>query len=153
MHGFANPARFLRLARWLTPLLFVSGVLVTVAALAWGLFVAPAEGLQGETVRIVYIHVPTAWLGMGGWTAIAVASLAELVWRHPLAGIAARAIGRTGCDIRRHLFGHRIAVGPAGLGHLVGVGRTPDFDAGAAVPLPWATSPWPVLPRAVAATG
>ena len=96
MHGFANPARFLRLARWLTPLLFVSGVLVTVAALAWGLFVAPAEGLQGETVRIVYIHVPTAWLGMGGWTAIAVASLAELVWRHPLAGIAARAIAVPG---------------------------------------------------------
>lgn len=96
MHGFANPARFLRLARWLTPLLFVSGVLVTAAALAWGLFVAPAEGLQGETVRIVYIHVPTAWLGMGGWTAIAVASLAELVWRHPLAGIAARAIAVPG---------------------------------------------------------
>jgi heme exporter protein C len=91
MHGFANPARFLRLARWLMPLLLVSGVVIAAAALAWGLFVAPAEGLQGETVRILYIHVPSAWLGMGGWTAIAVASLVELVWRHPLAGIAARA--------------------------------------------------------------
>ena len=96
MHGFANPARFLRLARWLTPLLLFLGVVVTAAALAWGLFVAPAEGLQGETVRILYLHVPTAWLGMGGWTAIAVASLMELVWRHPLAGIAARAIAVPG---------------------------------------------------------
>jgi heme exporter protein C len=91
MHGFANPARFLRLARWLMPLLLLSGVALTAGALAWGLLFAPAEGLQGETVRIMYIHVPAAWLGMGGWTAIALASFVELVWRHPLAGIAARA--------------------------------------------------------------
>ena len=91
MHGFANPARFLRIARWLTPLLLVSGLLVAGLSLGWGLLGAPTERLQGETVRIVYIHVPAAWLGMGGWSAIAVASLVELVWRHPLAGIAARA--------------------------------------------------------------
>jgi heme exporter protein C len=96
MHGFANPARFLRLARWLMPLLLVSGIVLTGGALVWGLFFAPAESLQGETVRILYIHVPSAWLGMGGWTAIAVASLAELVWRHPLAGIAARAAAMPG---------------------------------------------------------
>ncbi len=46
---------------------------------------------MGETVRILFIHVPSAWLGMAGWMTIAGASLAELVWRHPLAGIAARA--------------------------------------------------------------
>jgi heme exporter protein C len=96
MHGLANPARFLRLARWLMPLLLVPGILLAAGALLWGLFVAPAEGLQGETVRILYIHVPTAWLGMGGWMAIAVASLVELVWRHPLAGIAARAAALPG---------------------------------------------------------
>ena len=96
MHGYANPARFLRLARWLTPLLLFSGLLIAGGALAWGLFVAPSERLQGETVRIVYLHVPTAWLGMGGWTAIAIASLTELVWRHPLAAIAARAIAVPG---------------------------------------------------------
>jgi len=96
MHGLANPARFLRLARWLTPLLLGLGLVLAGAALAWGLFVAPADALQGETVRIVYLHVPTAWLGMGGWTAIALASLSELVWRHPLAGIAARAVAVPG---------------------------------------------------------
>ncbi|WP_333605752.1 heme ABC transporter permease CcmC [Novosphingobium sp.] len=91
MHGFANPARFLRIARWLMPICMASGILVASGALGWGLFAAPAERLQGDTVRIVYLHVPTAWLGMAGWMAIAGASFAELVWRHPLAGIAARA--------------------------------------------------------------
>lgn len=91
MHGFANPKRFLRLARWLTPLLLVLGLALTGGALAYGLFAAPAERLQGDSVRILFLHVPTAWLGMGGWVAIAAASLAELVWRHPLAALAARA--------------------------------------------------------------
>ena len=91
MHGFANPARFLRIARWLTPALLVAGLLLTAASLCWGLTGVPAERLQGDSVRIMFIHVPTAWLGMGGWTTIAVASLVELVWRHPLAAIAARA--------------------------------------------------------------
>ncbi len=91
MHGFANPARFLRIARWLTPLLLLGGIALTGAALVWGLFVVPPDRLQGDTVRILFIHVPAAWLGMGGWMAVAAASLTELVWRHPLAGIAARA--------------------------------------------------------------
>jgi heme exporter protein C len=91
MHGFANPARFRRIARWLMPLLLIAGIVLAAGALVWGLLFAPAEGLQGETVRIMYLHVPAAWLGMGGWTAVAAASLVELVWRHPLAGIAARA--------------------------------------------------------------
>ena len=96
MHGFANPANFLRLARWLMPLLLGLGIVLAGGAVAWGLLFAPAEGLQGETVRIMYVHVPAAWLGMAGWTAIALASLAELVWRHPLAGIAARAAAAPG---------------------------------------------------------
>lgn len=96
MHGFANPARFLRLARWLTPLLLVTGLVLAFGAMAWGVFVGPADALQGDSVRILYLHVPTAWLGMGGWTAIAIASLVEIVWRHPLAGIAARATAAPG---------------------------------------------------------
>lgn len=96
MHGFANPARFLRIARWLTPALLLSGLALAGAAMVWGLTRLPAERLQGETVRIVLIHVPTAWLGMAGWSAIAVASLTELVWRHPLAAIAARAAALPG---------------------------------------------------------
>ncbi len=90
MHGFANPKRFLALARWLTPLCLVGGLVLAGAALAWGLLAAPPDRLMGETVRILFLHVPAAWLGMGGWIAIAVASMAYLVWRHPLADLAAR---------------------------------------------------------------
>jgi len=90
MHAFANPARFLRIARPLTPVLLLSGMAITAAALVYRLFYAPAEQPQAPTVRILFIHVPTAWLGMAGWSAIAVASLVELVWRHPLAALAAR---------------------------------------------------------------
>ncbi|RJY08357.1 heme ABC transporter permease CcmC [Aurantiacibacter aquimixticola] len=91
MHIYANPARFLRIASWMTPLLLVAGIAVTGAALAWGYSQVPPDRLMGDTVRILFVHVPTAWLGMGGWAAIAIASLVELVWRHPLAAIAARA--------------------------------------------------------------
>src|SRR6185295_12708413 len=91
MHVYANPARFLKIARPLTAWLGWSGGALIAGALAFGLFLAPAEELQGESVRILYVHVPAAWLGMAGWTAIAAASLMQLVWRHPLAAIAARA--------------------------------------------------------------
>lgn len=91
MHFLANPARFLGIARRLTLPLLIGGLVLASAALAWGLLVVPPDRLMGETVRILFVHVPAAWLGMGGWTAIALASLVELVWRHPLAAIAARA--------------------------------------------------------------
>ena len=96
MHAFANPTRFLKLARPLTSWLGWTGALLTLAALAAGLFAAPRDYLQGESVRIMYVHVPAAWLGMGGWTGIAIASLMQLVWRHPLAGVAARAVAVPG---------------------------------------------------------
>ncbi len=91
MHGFANPTRFLKLAKWLTPLLLLSGLTLVAISLVWGLYYVPPDRLMGETVRILFIHVPSAWLGMGGWTAIAISSLVYLVWKHPLAAISARA--------------------------------------------------------------
>ena len=96
MHVYANPARFLKLARPLTGWLGWTGGALIVVALAYGLFLAPPERYQGESVRILYVHVPSAWLAMGGWTGIAVASLAHLVWRHPLAAVASRALAVPG---------------------------------------------------------
>ena len=96
LHALANPARFLRVARPLTPaLLGVGALLVAIGSYA-GLALTPPDYLQGETVRIMYVHVPAAWLGMGGWSGIAVASIAYLVWRHPLAAVAARAMALPG---------------------------------------------------------
>ena len=91
MHGFANPTRFLKLAAWLTPLLLLSGLVMVAIGLVWGLYDVPPDRWMGETGRILFIHVPSAWLGMGGWTAIAISSLVYLVWKHPLAAISARA--------------------------------------------------------------
>ncbi len=92
MHVFANPARFLKLARPLTPWFAWTGVALIAGALVSGLSLTPPDYLQGESVRMMYVHVPAAWLGMAGWSGIAVASLMQLVWRHPLAAVAARAI-------------------------------------------------------------
>jgi heme exporter protein C len=96
MHRFANPSRFLRIARPATSWLLVIGLLLTAAGLLGGLFLTPPDYLQGETVRIMYVHVPAAWLGMAGWAGIAAASISQLVWRHPLAAIAGRAIAPCG---------------------------------------------------------
>ena len=96
MPRFANPARFLRIARPATSWLLVLGVVLSLAGAAGALFVIPPDYLQGETVRILHIHVPTAWLGMGGWTGLAVAALMQIVWRHPLAAVAGRAIAPVG---------------------------------------------------------
>ena len=96
MHRFANPARFLKIARPATGWLLAIGLVLSLAGMAGALLVIPADYLQGETARILHIHVPAAWLGMGGWTGIALASVATMVWRHPLAGVAARAIAPVG---------------------------------------------------------
>ncbi len=96
MHIFANPARFLRIARPLTLWLGWCGSLLILVGLVAGLGFTPPDYLQGESVRIMYVHVPAAWLAMAGWSGIAVASLTQLVWRHPLAGISARAIALPG---------------------------------------------------------
>ncbi len=96
MHRLANPTRFLKIARPLTVFSGVIGLLLLMTGCYAGLFITPPDYLQGETVRILYVHVPAAWLGMAGWSGIAVASIVQLVWRHPLAGIAARGIAVPG---------------------------------------------------------
>lgn len=96
MHRFANPQRFLSIARPLTPWLIGLGLLLIFAGSYAGLAIVPPDARQGDSARILYIHVPAAWLGMGGWSALAVAALAQLVWRHPLAGVSARAIAVPG---------------------------------------------------------
>ncbi|WP_309612241.1 heme ABC transporter permease CcmC [Sphingomonas sp.] len=96
MHAFANPARFLRFARPATGWSLAIGLVLVAVGMLGGLFVTPPDYLQGETVRILYIHVPAAWLGMAGWGGIAAASLSQIVWRHPLAAIAGRATAPAG---------------------------------------------------------
>ena len=96
MHAFANPARFLGIARPATGWLLGIGLALAIAGVVGGLTLTPPDYLQGETVRIMYVHVPAAWLGMAGWAGIAAAAISQLVWRHPLAAVAGRAIAPCG---------------------------------------------------------
>jgi len=96
LHRFANPGRFLRASARVQTWLWAAAALVLGAGLVWGLFLSPADWQQGQTVRIMYVHVPMAWLAMGGYTALAVASIMSLIWRHPLADLFARELSPVG---------------------------------------------------------
>ena len=92
----ANPTRFRKITTAILPV----AVLVSAIALAFGLYLAflasPADYQQGETVRIMYIHVPAAWMAMMCYLLMALSAVFYLVWRHPLADIGARAMALPG---------------------------------------------------------
>jgi heme exporter protein C len=96
MHRFANPAQFLRLAAVLLPWTALASVLLIGAGLYFGLFASPADYQQGETVRIMYVHVPSAWLAMACYSTMAIASAVGLIWKHPLADLTAKASAPVG---------------------------------------------------------
>jgi len=91
----ANPSRFLAFANRTIP--WLGGL--AVIAFAFGInqaIVAPDDYQQGATVKIMFIHVPNAWLSMMVWSVMSIASLGTLVWRHPLADVAAKAAAPLG---------------------------------------------------------
>jgi len=91
----ANPSRFLALVGRLSPWLAAA----TLLAFAYGLsqaYLAPDDYQQGATAKIMFIHVPSAWLAMGCWAVMTIAALGTLVWRHPLADVAAKAAAPIG---------------------------------------------------------
>lgn len=92
MIRFANPTRFLALASRLIPFLALASTVLIAAGVYAAFFVAPADYQQGETVRIMYIHVPSAWLSMGCYSLMALSALGTLIWRHPLADVSAKAL-------------------------------------------------------------
>ena len=95
MFGLANPDRFLRFTRPLTPVVW--GVAVVLLAVGtWFSFIAPEDYQQGDTVRIMFVHVPAASVGLMIYGALGVSSFFALVFRHPLADAAARAAALPG---------------------------------------------------------
>ena len=95
MFGLANPDRFLRFTRPLAPAAWaLAGVLLALGA--WLAFTAPEDFRQGDTVRIMFVHVPAASVGLGIYLALGVSSFFALVFRHPLADAAARAAALPG---------------------------------------------------------
>jgi heme exporter protein C len=96
MHALANPARFLRIARRVQPWAGWLAALGIGAGLWFGLVQSPPDYQQGETVRIMYVHVPSAWMALFCYTVMAVASAVFLIWKHLLADVAAQATAPIG---------------------------------------------------------
>jgi heme exporter protein C len=92
----ANPARFMRVSGTLLPWFRRAAGAVVAIGLVWGLIFAPPDYQQGESVRIMFIHVPSAWMALSAYLFVAVASGVALIWRHPLADIAAQAAAPVG---------------------------------------------------------
>jgi heme exporter protein C len=96
MHRFANPARFLRISNIVLPWAAGATVVLMIAGLYLSLFASPADYQQGDTVRIMYIHVPSAWMALFVYTNMAIAAAVGLVWKHPLADLFTKAAAPIG---------------------------------------------------------
>ena len=136
MQSLANPTRFVRLSTRLVPWLAAATPLLLGSGLYLALFASPPDYQQGETVRIMFVHVPSAWLAMVGLRLLAAACGARC-WSGAIRwpALMARAPRPVGACFTARLPAHRLAVGPADVGHLLGVGRAAHLDAAAVLPL------------------
>jgi heme exporter protein C len=96
VQSLANPTRFMALSAQLLPWLAWAAALVMAYGLYLAFAVSPPDYQQGHTVKIMYVHVPSAWLAMAGYLTVAASSFGLLVWRHPLADVSARAAAPIG---------------------------------------------------------
>jgi len=96
INWLANPARFMRLSAKAVPWCGWTTAVVLAVGLFWSLVLAPPDYQQGDTVRIMYVHVPAAWMALSVYLFVAVASAVALVWQHPLAEVGARAAAPIG---------------------------------------------------------
>jgi heme exporter protein C len=88
--SFANPHKFLHMSNWLLPTLIIAALIAVAIGVPWSLLYAPADYQQGQTVRIMFIHVPSAWIAVGAYVSMAIGSVSFLVWGHALGDIAAK---------------------------------------------------------------
>ena len=94
---FANPHRFLKLSGWLAPAFYVLAAVGILWGLWQGLWIVPKDDYQGgDIMRVMFIHVPAAWLAMASYLGMAVMSFVWFIWRHEVADIAAKAIAPLG---------------------------------------------------------
>lgn len=96
MFGYANPRKFQRIGRPVAAIAVALGAGLLVWGLYLSLFASPPDYLQSETVRIMYIHVPAAWLSMAIYASMGGAAVFFLIWRHMLAGLYIRAMAPVG---------------------------------------------------------
>ncbi|MDA7826831.1 heme ABC transporter permease [Rhodobacteraceae bacterium] len=93
---YANPVKFLHLSGKIVPTLAVISAVCLVAGLFWGFFLTPDDYKQGSTVKIIYIHVPSALVAINAWFMMLVASLIWLIRRHHVSALASKAAAHVG---------------------------------------------------------
>ena len=94
----ANPVRFLRLTSRLQPITMLITLIAIGLGLYYAIFKSPPDYQQSETVRIMYVHVPAAWMAMFCYVALACSSAVALIWRHMLANIIAKSTAPIGAS-------------------------------------------------------
>lgn len=92
----ANPTRFLRISGRILPVSWAATIILIVVGLYYAFPGSPADYQMGETVRLMYVHVPADWLAMAAYVLMAVAALGTLIWRHPLADVAMKSAAPIG---------------------------------------------------------
>jgi heme exporter protein C len=93
---YANPQHFLNLARTLTPWLLGVAIAMILIGAYWGLVIAPPDYQQGDAFRIIYVHVPAAWMSLFVYGSMAIASASAFIFKHPLGDVAAKAAAPVG---------------------------------------------------------
>ena len=132
---FAAPSRFFALSGFLLPWLWLAAIGFALAGLYMGFFVAPTDATQGDSYRIIFVHVPAAWMSMvlylvmAGWAVFGWAANARL------ASMVARALAPAGAIFTFSGAVDRRTVGQAHLGHLVGLGCPADVGTNPVVPV------------------
>lgn len=96
LHYFANPSRFQKIARILWPLFSVASLVLFTLGTHAALVSSPPDYQQGETVRIMYVHVPAAWLALALYTVMALAAITAFVWKHTVADLFCKAAAPVG---------------------------------------------------------
>ena len=84
-HQFGSPPWLFRFCGWVIPWLWAAFLGLAAWGLWWGLFRAPPDYLQGESVRIMYVHVPSAWMSLFVYSGMTVCAVIGLVWRMKMA--------------------------------------------------------------------
>jgi len=93
---YANPKKFIRTTDRVLPSISVLAVLCLVTGLLWGFFFTPDDYRQGSTVKIIYLHVPSALMAINAWLMMLITSLIWIVRRHHVSALAARAAAPVG---------------------------------------------------------
>ena len=132
---YSSPASFYFLAGKMIPFFSIAAVVLTLVGLYIGFFVAPTDFQQGEAYRIIFIHVPAAWMSMFLYVVMAFWSGIGLAFNTRLSSMMAPAIAPTGAMLTFLALMDGRAVGQTHVGNLVGMGCAPDFRADPAVPL------------------